>query len=86
MKYCSTCGKELQEDMQFCPGCGTPVQMTTEPKPDETFFAEELTPKKKHKGIVAIIIVIMLMIIVTTTVTTILSWFNIELRQIDLLR
>ena len=33
MKYCSTCGKELQDDMQFCPSCGTPVQMSAdEPK------------------------------------------------------
>ena len=62
MKYCSTCGKELQDDMQFCPSCGTPVQMSAdEPKLDETFFAEEPTPKKKHKGIVAIIIVLVIL-------------------------
>ena len=62
MKYCSTCGKELQDDMQFCPSCGTPLQMSAdEPKLDETFFAEEPTPKKKHKGIFVIIIVLVIL-------------------------
>ena len=25
MALCSKCGKELADDVQFCPGCGTPV-------------------------------------------------------------
>lgn len=62
MRYCSNCGKELQDDMQFCPGCGTPVQTTAkEPMADETVFANEKPPKKKHKVIIAAIIVIALL-------------------------
>ena len=62
MKRCSNCGKELQEDMQFCSNCGTPVSDTAEsPVVNET-VAVEKTPKKKHKGIVAIIIVLVLFI------------------------
>ena len=62
MRYCSNCGKELQDDMQFCPSCGTPVQMTAEePRMNEAVFIEDTVPKKKHKGIVAIIIVLVLL-------------------------
>ncbi|MBR4823315.1 MAG: leucine-rich repeat protein [Spirochaetaceae bacterium] len=30
MALCSKCGKELADDVQFCPGCGTPVNGTAE--------------------------------------------------------
>ena len=49
MRYCSNCGKELQDDMQFCPSCGTPVQMTAEePRMNEAVFIEDTVPKKKQ--------------------------------------
>ena len=61
MRYCSNCGKELQDDMQFCPGCGIPVSTTVgDPGIAET-VVQEKPPKKKHKGIVAIIIVLALL-------------------------
>lgn len=62
MRCCSNCGKELQEDMQFCPSCGIPVQTIAEqPTEDETVVVEEKAPKKKRKGIAAIIIVLALL-------------------------
>ena len=41
MKYCSNCGKELQDGASFCSNCGTAA--IQEPKP-EAFIVEE--PKK----------------------------------------
>ena len=62
MRYCSNCGKALQNDMQFCPSCGTPVQTASEDSiANETVFVEERAPKKKRKGIVIAIIVLTLL-------------------------
>ena len=62
MRCCSICGKELQDDMQFCPNCGAPVQMTAEkPGMNEAVFVEDTVPKKKHKGIITVIIVLALL-------------------------
>lgn len=52
MRYCPICSKELQDDMQFCPSCGTSVQITDEdPMPNRATYVGEPIPKKKHKGI-----------------------------------
>lgn len=29
MKYCTKCGKELVDEAQFCPSCGTPTRVTS---------------------------------------------------------
>lgn len=61
MRYCPICSKELQDDMQFCPSCGTSVQITDEdPMPNRATYVGEPIPKKKHKGIVVIIILLIL--------------------------
>lgn len=62
MRCCSICGKELQDDMHFCPSCGASVRITAEESwMGEKAFAEDAAPKKKHKGIVATIIVLALL-------------------------
>lgn len=62
MRYCSNCSKELQDNMQFCPSCGTPVQTASEDSiAGETVFPEEKVPKKEHKGIIAAIIILALL-------------------------
>ena len=61
MRYCPICSKELQDDMQFCPSCGTSVQITDEdPMPNRATYVGEPIPKKKHKGIVVLIILLIL--------------------------
>lgn len=32
MPYCRNCGKDVPEDAQFCPNCGTSVEVSTRPK------------------------------------------------------
>jgi len=47
MRYCPICSKELQDDMQFCPSCGTSVQITDEdPMPNRATYVGEPIPKK----------------------------------------
>ena len=59
MRYCRNCGKELQDDMQFCPSCGASMQATARaPMASEPVYAEEKPAKKSHKGIIAIIIIL----------------------------
>jgi uncharacterized membrane protein YvbJ len=57
MPFCNKCGKELSNDMKFCPNCGTPVGME-----EETFSvsSEDLVQKVKelvHEGNVRRIII-----------------------------
>ena len=33
MRYCTGCGKPLQDDQMFCTGCGKPVGQTPAPEP-----------------------------------------------------
>ena len=64
MKYCTNCGKGLQDDMQFCPSCGTPVQMSLNNSvPEETTKIEE-PPKKKSKILPVIIILAIIVALV----------------------
>ena len=59
MRYCRNCGKELQDDMQFCPSCGASMQATARaPMASEPVYTEEKPAKKSHKGIIAIIIIL----------------------------
>ena len=46
MAFCSKCGKELEEDAQFCPSCGTPVNGNTAEK-DKTNSSEAAKEKAK---------------------------------------
>ncbi|MCQ2548159.1 MAG: zinc ribbon domain-containing protein [Clostridia bacterium] len=69
MKYCTKCGRELQDDMQFCPGCGSAVETSVNehekaaPEEEKTVpVAEEPKPKKNKKGIIAIIIAIVVIV------------------------
>lgn len=60
MKYCSNCSKELLDDMQFCPSCGTPIHTDAEhPLANGTAIAAEKGSKKKRKGIGAVIIILL---------------------------
>ncbi len=66
MKYCSSCGTQVQEGVPYCPNCGSPMNqpqsveepLTTEVKVEEKPLTEETkveekTPKKNpFKGIV----------------------------------
>lgn len=56
MYYCSKCGSELQDDMQFCPRCGSPIHM----EESEIASAQGKTPKRKRKVIISAIIIIAL--------------------------
>ena len=59
MRYCSNCSKELQYDIQFCPGCGASLQATARaPMASEPVYVEEKPVQKSHKDIIAIIIVL----------------------------
>lgn len=59
MSYCSNCGKEIQDGMQFCPNCGVPVYNDAEETmTNSTASVEEKAPKKRRKGIVAVIILL----------------------------
>ena len=59
IRYCSNCGKELQDDMQFCPSCGASVQATVRtPMVPEPAFTDERPTKKSHQGIVEVIILL----------------------------
>ena len=46
MAFCSKCGKELEEGVQFCPSCGTPVNGNTAEK-DKTNSSEAAKEKAK---------------------------------------
>lgn len=45
MKYCKTCGKELTEDMSFCPSCGTSLKAAKE---EFSVSSDELIKKIKE--------------------------------------
>ena len=65
MKYCSACGKELQDDMRFCPYCGIPLNSDQQIDHNYNQGTSELkeSPKKKGgclKTIVTIIILLFL--------------------------
>ncbi len=36
MKYCSSCGAQIPEDMKFCPNCGTAINPEVNTKPTNT--------------------------------------------------
>lgn len=46
--YCRNCGKELEENIKFCPECGSNTQMTTQQVADEK--------PKKGKGIASMVL------------------------------
>ena len=57
MPFCSKCGKEISNNMNFCPNCGTPIGTV-----EETFSvsSEDLVQKVKeliHEGNVRRIII-----------------------------
>jgi len=50
MPFCNKCGKEISDDMKFCPTCGTPVGMEEE---SFSVSSEDLIQKVKelfHEG------------------------------------
>ena len=56
--YCKVCGRELAEDMSYCPSCGTSVKKTV--KEEYSVSSEDLVKKIKeliHEGNVTRIIV-----------------------------
>jgi len=56
--YCRRCGKELAEDMNYCPSCGTPVKKTV--TEEFSVSADSLIEKVKeliHEGNVTRILV-----------------------------
>ncbi|RLI35892.1 hypothetical protein DRO55_04650 [Candidatus Bathyarchaeota archaeon] len=58
MLYCRSCGRELTEDMKYCPSCGTPTEKRT--IEEVSVAAEDLVKKVKeliHEGNVTKIIV-----------------------------
>lgn len=58
MKYCQKCGRELTEDMDYCPSCGTSSRKTV--REEFTVSSEDLVKKIKEiirKGNITRIIV-----------------------------
>jgi len=56
--YCGKCGKEITEDMNYCPSCGNPLKSTV--KEEYSVSSEDLVKKIKeiiHEGNVRRIIV-----------------------------
>ena len=56
--YCQRCGRELTEDMNYCPSCGTPIRETVEE--EFSVSADRLIEKVKeiiHEGNVTRIVV-----------------------------
>lgn len=61
MKYCSKCGNQMNDDVQFCPACGTPVA-GAKPAAPQAAAKPAKSGKGKGKligiGIVAIIVIV----------------------------
>lgn len=58
MKYCERCGRELTEDMNYCPSCGASLKKTT--REEYSVSSDDLVKRVKeliHEGNVTRIIV-----------------------------
>ncbi|MBQ7934270.1 MAG: zinc ribbon domain-containing protein [Lachnospiraceae bacterium] len=66
MKYCSKCGNQMNDDVQFCPGCGTPVAGA---KPAAPQAAAKPAKSGKGKGkLIGIGIAAILVIVVVVAI------------------
>ncbi len=67
--FCRMCGKQLDDDVKFCPNCGTdlsdaPVEETTAPAVDFTLNTQAVQPaKKKSKKLWAILIPVIAVVV-----------------------
>ena len=48
MQYCRKCGSEVNEEMTFCPKCGTAIKVT-ETVPIERYISEKAEKQEKHE-------------------------------------
>ncbi len=55
MKYCQNCGGVIQEGMNVCPNCGTPVAQPAQQQPNQNFQAAS-KPVVQNRSIATCII------------------------------
>ena len=65
MRYCTGCGKPLQDDQMFCTGCGKPVGQTPAPEP-----VSAPAPKKRSRAPLIIAISVLVLALAAAAV-----WF-----------
>jgi predicted nucleic acid-binding Zn ribbon protein len=58
MRFCSNCGKEINDDEKFCPSCGTAVSKSTVPPNIE----KKSSTRSKQLKIVGTVVVIIIII------------------------
>lgn len=65
MKKCINCGRELEDNVQFCTGCGKPCDATQQqPIPNAQMPNAPIEPKKKKKKLGIIIGVVAALVLI----------------------
>ena len=62
MPYCSNCGSELNNDVKFCPKCGTPTNQSV-------IKTVEEEPKTNRKSLYALLVVLAALLLIVCGVT-----------------
>ena len=63
--FCSNCGKQIDNNVAFCPECGTKIAVVQAEAPviATPIAATTETPNKKNKGPIIVIIILLLLVI-----------------------